>query len=361
MQGGDRLEIKQGTYSERFTPPSGSPSAHTIIASFGTDIVTFPFNYGPYLYETQSSYIDFIGGCTSGINRTCRMVFDGTGSGENFSLFSISDLNGLGSHHITFDGVRWTKGGDGAVTGGGMGVETTAAKNLTFRNCRMDNNGLVSNPNTAIRGPGYGYYMSGGYNTTVENCEIDHNGGWGLHQYTAYNEPPSNGNIIRNNIIHDNAQTPSSQQGTGGMIIGATCQNQLVYNNILYNNNQQPGISPGMGIAISYGCTGAAIYSNTVYGHASGIYTGQASGTLIKNNIVYGNGQAFSDNGIGTSMSNNLTIDPKFVSLSNYNFYLQSTSPAIDAGITLTQVATDINGTPRPLGAAYDIGAYECY
>ncbi|MEA2000248.1 MAG: choice-of-anchor Q domain-containing protein, partial [Euryarchaeota archaeon] len=47
-------------------------------------------------------------------------------------------------------------------------------------------------------------------------------------------------------------------------------------------------------------------------------------------------------------------------SLSGHDFTLQSTSPAIDAGIsTAPTVTDDYWGTSRPQGSAYDIGAYE--
>jgi hypothetical protein len=41
------------------------------------------------------------------------------------------------------------------------------------------------------------------------------------------------------------------------------------------------------------------------------------------------------------------------------NAYLQSSSPAIDAGLTISSVTNDYVGTARPHGSAYDIGAYE--
>jgi parallel beta-helix repeat protein len=107
-------------------------------------------------------------------------------------------------------------------------------------------------------------------------------------------------------------------------------------------------------------CTNCKVFNNTVYNNATGVDVwSSASGTLIKNNIVYGNTRAINNNGIATSLSNNLTIDPEFVSPSNYDFRLQSTSPAIDAGVSLTEVATDIRGTSRPQNASYDIGAFE--
>jgi len=63
-----------------------------------------------------------------------------------------------------------------------------------------------------------------------------------------------------------------------------------------------------------------------------------------------------SHNKIGTSSG----YKPMFVSSSTpYDFHLQSGSPAIDAGLTLSQVPYDFDGTARPQGSAYDIGAYE--
>lgn len=41
------------------------------------------------------------------------------------------------------------------------------------------------------------------------------------------------------------------------------------------------------------------------------------------------------------------------------NFSLTARSPAIDEGLSLAETRTDFNGTTRPQGRAYDIGAYE--
>ncbi len=51
------------------------------------------------------------------------------------------------------------------------------------------------------------------------------------------------------------------------------------------------------------------------------------------------------------------TPDELFASAGEY--HLLTGSPAVDAGMTLPGVETDLEGTPRPQGAAYDIGAYE--
>jgi hypothetical protein len=43
----------------------------------------------------------------------------------------------------------------------------------------------------------------------------------------------------------------------------------------------------------------------------------------------------------------------------NSDLTLQASSPCINAGITLSTVTDDFNGTARPQGSAYDIGAFE--
>ena len=48
-----------------------------------------------------------------------------------------------------------------------------------------------------------------------------------------------------------------------------------------------------------------------------------------------------------------------FVNASAHNYSLVPISPAVDAGVDIASVPTDITGLPRPEGAAYDIGAYE--
>jgi hypothetical protein len=48
-----------------------------------------------------------------------------------------------------------------------------------------------------------------------------------------------------------------------------------------------------------------------------------------------------------------------FVDPAHQNYQLKAASPAIDAGLYLLDVKTDILGVTRPQGLAYDIGSYE--
>jgi hypothetical protein len=87
---------------------------------------------------------------------------------------------------------------------------------------------------------------------------------------------------------------------------------------------------------------------------------GGTTNNIVRNNIVIGGRLGvLVDAGIATSLSNNLTTDPKFVNAAGADFHLQADSPAIDAGIAIAEVTTDFDGVARPQGAAYDIGAYE--
>jgi hypothetical protein len=52
-------------------------------------------------------------------------------------------------------------------------------------------------------------------------------------------------------------------------------------------------------------------------------------------------------------------VDPKFVDAAQGNFRLQNTSPAINAGVAISTVATDFAGVARPQQSKHDIGAFE--
>src|SRR5262249_17311881 len=108
--------------------------------------------------------------------------------------------------------------------------------------------------------------------------------------------------------------------------------------------------------------TNAKIYNNTVYGGLqTGIYVqGSATGADVRNNIAYGNATTqILNEGSGTTLSNNMTNDPRFMNASARDFSLQPSSPAIDEGKALSFLTMDIKRSSRPQGASYDLGAYE--
>jgi len=187
-------------------------------------------------------------------------------------------------------------------------------------------------------------------NNLVEGSRIYQNAGWGVHVY-ALEGPTAHHNVIRNNQIFDNARVGA--RGPGILLSSGT--GNMAYNNLIWGNRG--------GVDIAYGASHTKVYHNVVYGNGSyGIrLRPRAMRTVVQNNIVYQNvGLPIFDNGVGTVQDHNLlNRDPHFVNATGHDFRLQPSSPAINAGVTVSWVTTDYEGTPRPQGVAHDIGAFE--
>jgi parallel beta-helix repeat protein len=208
----------------------------------------------------------------------------------------------------------------------------------------------------------HGMYIEGSHNL-IEGNELYDLVAFGIQIYSTAGYPSYN--VIRRNRVYDFAL---NRETAAGILLSSGSDNQA-YNNIVYNGVGSLG-DGGTGI----GVTGPnnLVYNNTVYNNTwMGIDTTNATNTMVKNNIVVGNGYAFSPYGLGsgtvfagnlcgtTSAGCALAGDPKFAAVAGGDFHLLSTSPAIDRGVTLSLVSTDFDGMSRPQGAAYDIGAYE--
>ncbi len=126
--------------------------------------------------------------------------------------------------------------------------------------------------------------------------------------------------------------------------------NNTIYNNILYN----------------------ADITNTMRGSIMGVSTWLATSTWGSNYNVVVDRFAVDDNktkytlaqwrstwGLDINSTLCLSATSLFVDPANNNYHLLSTSPAVNAGTTLTDVTDDIEGTSRPQGTAYDCGCYE--
>ncbi|WP_288955687.1 right-handed parallel beta-helix repeat-containing protein [uncultured Polaribacter sp.] len=131
--------------------------------------------------------------------------------------------------------------------------------------------------------------------------------------------------VIRNNIFHDNLEHGLNAR------VGS---NLRVYNNTFVNNKVRH----------------VRFQSNNITG-------------ANKNNFYVGNGSSFENNQLGGE--GNLVIenvaDAKFVDISNYNYHITSDSPAIDAGVEVSEVTKDIDGEERPTDGLYDVGADEYF
>jgi hypothetical protein len=233
-------------------------------------------------------------------------------------------------------------------------------------------------------GPMGGIKIWGSYNQILNN-EIHHNGTVdGPGQIGIYSDKATQNNVYKGNYIHDNGR-PAVNLDHGMYLCG---DNEIVANNVIFRN-----ATHGLQIAGYSTVSNMKVYNNVIaYNGRNGIVLWMSlSGIDIKNNILYGNGgygiSSWEAHGSGVAVDRNLSLGnasgdydftrggsdysytlgttisagPLFVNSTSAAFdpHLRAGSPAIDAGAALALVTDDLEGSRRPQGTTWDIGAYE--
>jgi hypothetical protein len=229
--------------------------------------------------------------------------------------------------------------------------------------------------------------------TATANVSITHTASYGnMGQQVKLGAFTSS--ILRNNLITTNcrrmsdtiAGTPSGYnsalfdfcRGNDGIAInwGGTGTSSRIENNTIVGYEDST-LSTYCDLANCSGGT-KSLQNNIVYGYSNPNYkSGQLPGL-----IYYGSGTSSTlwtsrsnniffnlrNGGCPTGFSNESCSDPQLqntpafvneATLDSLNLHLKSTSPAKDAGVTLTGFLDDYIGNTRPVGPAWDIGAYE--
>jgi hypothetical protein len=187
--------------------------------------------------------------------------------------------------------------------------------------------------------------------------------------------------------------------GGGGAINLASVTFSVIRNNLLYNNHASGIAGWDDGDGTQWGTHNDKFLNNTIVQPSDGRWAisllNGSTNNQINNNILlhlgtrgsinldstsepglnsdynavvnvfsYNDGSTFVSLSTWQSRGHDAhsfisTTSALFVNGSANDYHLRGGSPAIDTGITVSDVLKDLDGNSRPQGAAYDIGAYE--
>ncbi|MFQ5706817.1 MAG: right-handed parallel beta-helix repeat-containing protein [bacterium] len=153
---------------------------------------------------------------------------------------------------------------------------------------------------------------------------------------------------IRNNIITAN--------GRSGMFLREGT-NIKVYNNTIYKNTAASmGITfPVQNNEMINNVTVANNIIVTAEGNDHIMVTSTGENIVVDNNLYWPASGAIT----GTTDAHAIFAAPLLVNPDAGDFHITPTSPALDRGITIPSVTQDFEGSVRPQGDGYDIGADE--
>lgn len=344
---GDTLYIRGGTWtgtsnridSQSCTVPSGSSSNPLTISAYTGETVTIqPPNGEPGIrFATNAvSYATVQNVIVDMVNSTTPTT---TAAGVILTH---------GSSFNTFTGVEVKRNSGTGVLIGGSGADAT---NNTFSLCTVHDNGAVGTPDS-----GDGFQIKSA-DTTVDRCDIYANAGHGLLIYN------STGNTSRTSVTRNRIHGNGTAGGNAYAVLYAYGADGKITNNEIFKNL---GANIG-GILVYTGTDNVLVANNSIVSNTwEGVVLQYYAGApVVRNNIVYGNFATIQDNGgavgVVPTIDHNLEdVNPNFVNVGADNYHLQASSvTAIDLGIAVSGLTTDIDGDTRPQGANFDIGSDE--
>lgn len=375
----DTVIVTPGTYAGAFIDHSGTAGNLITIQGQPGAIVTSPGVGGtnPDNFEIRANYIKIDGFEVKNAGRSGISILGDPAPDE-----LVGDVI---SHNFCHNNGRW-------------GIFTGYARDV-----------LIEYNETSFSAAEHGIYVSNSADNPIIRFNNSHDNKSSGIQINA--DPELDGDhiisnaVVDSNIIHDNGKP-----GGGGAAINlASVRNSLFVNNLLYNNHfggiagWDDGNCPcGAGGDFIWGTRDNKFYNNTVIMPSDGRYpVSLLDGSInnaLKNNIFIHLGTRPS---IGTDDTSQPGIDSDynlvrnvftandgtdFISLSQWralggghdqhstlynpanpllvnqagnDYHLIAGSQATNIGTTVTGVPDDLDGIPRPQGAAFDTGCYE--
>ena len=235
-------------------------------------------------------------------------------------------------------------------TGGGGGVLLGGCDQITFTGNVVEDN-LASHAGNGYGG-GFHAYASRGLrlnanyflSNTASLSPWGRGGGLYFSRKTAF--------TMTNNIV---AANHAAWEGGGVAFetgVGLPVTGTLV-NNTFAANDRGEG-NGRIAIHLNDPYVTLVLTNNLIYSHTYGVYATAGSTATLYNTLFYAN----SDVGGAGAITNTNPItgqDP----LLTADYHLRGDSPAINVGVTIPWLTTDVDGDARPIGSGYDIGADE--
>jgi hypothetical protein len=217
-------------------------------------------------------------------------------------------------------------GGSGSTIGGGIYIASSS--HVYIAGNRIEDN-LASLHGGGVSSNWSDVYLARNY---IVGNSASTGGGLYIRSLTPF--------TVANNLIVQNNTTSS---GRGVFIAGAQ---ELPSKVLLVNNTIADHLAEGVA---TWGYATVTMTNNLITGNADGFYANHpASTTVSADTNLFRN---VTDSYVGF---NAIQQDPLLVA----GYHPRQGSPALDAGLNVTWLTTDIAGHPRPWDG-YDLGAYE--
>lgn len=356
---------------------------------------------GDTVHVADGNYAGFDLRTSGSAGNPITFLADGTGA-------SITSDNGVTPDGINIENASWVVV-DGFTVNGRTraGIRAAVCDHVTIRNCTCGDNGvwgiftghcddlLIEDNETYGSIDEHGIYVSNsGDRPVIRGNHTHDNHAQGIHM----NGDESQGGdglisnaLVENNVVHGNGV------GGGSAINMDGVTDSVFRNNLIYDHH-----SSGMSfyrIDGATGSTGNLVVNNTIINAVDGRWciniNSGSTGNTLRNNILFNHhpfrGVISIDSSSRTgfssdynSLMNRFSIDEgsSVITLAAWqaegydansflatpadhffnptsDFHLLPTSPAIDAGTATDAPGSDLEGGGRPVGAGYDIGAYE--
>ncbi len=265
----------------------------------------------------------------------CATKFEGgaeSGPAREGGAICIRDGSNVVIEDCVFDSCTAVGGGGALRMRNAGGGNTVKLRRCLFANCGARNNGSVIDDGDGVS------------QLEIVNCIFADNGV---------------------DVVVPSGIVPSNY------LIRVSDRRALIYNCTFVGNNNPAGYMFNVGNSSDGAATKEiinCIFANNIIGDGSPdpVLFNYASDyddtTVLANNLFFSNSgldplDATGANIIG--VNDNIAGDPQFTDAANGDYYLEESSPGVDAGQALVLVLDDFVGTPRPVGDAYDIGALE--